>query len=92
MIENAEYVQVSHELSPGDHLVLYTDGISEAMNEQNELYGLDRLCEQAASASRRGALVAADPRKCQAVRRQAAAERRHLPCLRGKEQEAMMGM
>ncbi|MEI8373003.1 MAG: SpoIIE family protein phosphatase [Planctomycetota bacterium] len=46
VMENAEYVQVSHSLDPGDRLVLYTDGISEAMNEKNELYGLRRLHEQ----------------------------------------------
>jgi serine phosphatase RsbU (regulator of sigma subunit) len=31
-------------LHPGDSLVLYTDGIIEAANERDELYGLDRLC------------------------------------------------
>ncbi len=46
VMENAEYMQVSHSLNPGDRLVLYTDGISEAMNEKNELYGLRRLHEQ----------------------------------------------
>jgi len=46
VMENAEYVQVSHSLDAGDRLVLYTDGISEAMNEKNELYGLQRLHEQ----------------------------------------------
>jgi phosphoserine phosphatase RsbU/P len=48
VMENAEYTQVSHRLQPGDRLVLYTDGISEAMNEANELYGLDRLYAQVA--------------------------------------------
>ncbi len=48
VMDNAEYVQVTHPMAPGDRLVLYTDGISEAMNENNELYGLQRLCEQAA--------------------------------------------
>ncbi len=31
-------------LAPGDGLVLYTDGITEAQNAENTLYGLDRLC------------------------------------------------
>ena len=31
-------------LAPGDVLVLFTDGISEAMNEVRDLYGEDRLC------------------------------------------------
>lgn len=30
-------------LSPGDTLLLYTDGITEAVNERDEMYGLDRL-------------------------------------------------
>ena len=48
VMDDAEYVQVSHPLDPGDRLVLYTDGISEAMNEKNELYGFQRLYEQMA--------------------------------------------
>lgn len=32
-------------LNPGDVVVLYTDGITEAENATGELYGLDRLCE-----------------------------------------------
>ncbi len=31
-------------LSPGDVVVLFTDGISEAMNDVRDLYGEDRLC------------------------------------------------
>ena len=30
-------------LSPGDTLVLYTDGVSEAFNPEDECYGNDRL-------------------------------------------------
>jgi len=33
------------ELQPGDSIVLYTDGIPEAENMENEQYGLDRLCD-----------------------------------------------
>jgi len=32
-------------LETGDGVVLYTDGITEAMNLKKERYGLDRLCE-----------------------------------------------
>lgn len=32
-------------LYTGDVVVLYTDGISEAENEQRQMYGIDRLCE-----------------------------------------------
>jgi serine phosphatase RsbU (regulator of sigma subunit) len=31
-------------LQPGDGVVLYTDGITEAANMENELYGIERLC------------------------------------------------
>ena len=30
-------------LSPGDNVILYTDGVTEAMNESEEEYGMDRL-------------------------------------------------
>ena len=36
--------QIQIELNPGDLVVLYTDGITEAMNDKRELYGLQRLC------------------------------------------------
>ncbi len=39
-VEYAESVLV---LAPGDAMVLYTDGITEAMNAGDELYGRDRL-------------------------------------------------
>ncbi|WP_217884350.1 PP2C family protein-serine/threonine phosphatase [Thioflexithrix psekupsensis] len=32
-------------LTAGEGVVLYTDGITEAFNEQKKPYGLDRLCE-----------------------------------------------
>jgi len=32
-------------LNPGDVVVLYTDGITEAENLNNQMYGLERLCE-----------------------------------------------
>jgi sigma-B regulation protein RsbU (phosphoserine phosphatase) len=38
-------------LSPGDVLVLYTDGITEAFGPQQELYGTERLAEAVASLS-----------------------------------------
>ena len=33
------------QLGPGDGVVLYTDGITEAENFNNERYGLERLCK-----------------------------------------------
>ena len=42
----AQWVQqATVALEPGDGIVLYTDGITEAANLHNELYGLERLCE-----------------------------------------------
>ena len=43
---NAQYGQQAVPLAPGDCLALYTDGITEAMNAADELYGSVRLTEQ----------------------------------------------
>ncbi len=40
---NLEYEQNSVTLSPGDVVILYTDGVTEAMNEDYEEFGLDPL-------------------------------------------------
>jgi serine phosphatase RsbU (regulator of sigma subunit) len=37
--------EVNLHLNPGDIIVLYTDGIPEAENEQGVQYGLERLCQ-----------------------------------------------
>ncbi len=41
-----QYQDSRMRLAPGNLLTIFTDGISEAMNAQNELYGLDRLTSQ----------------------------------------------
>lgn len=41
-----EYEQVKRVLAPGDSLVVFTDGISEAMNMGNDLYGMSRIAAQ----------------------------------------------
>ncbi len=46
-----EYEQYTRPIAPGDFLALFTDGISEAMNAQSELYGMDRLRNQLAQQS-----------------------------------------
>ncbi len=33
------------QLQPGDGIILYTDGITEAVNLDNNFYGVERLCE-----------------------------------------------
>jgi serine phosphatase RsbU (regulator of sigma subunit) len=44
-----EYESHTHILDPGDVITIFTDGFSEAMNNQRELYGLDRLKTQISS-------------------------------------------
>ncbi len=43
------YESYSHRLEPGDVITIFTDGFSEAMNGERELYGLDRLRNQLSS-------------------------------------------
>jgi sigma-B regulation protein RsbU (phosphoserine phosphatase) len=45
LIMSSEYDQASVELSPGDYLVAFTDGISEAMNHDDDEWGEERLTE-----------------------------------------------
>ena len=39
------FEESSMTLQPGDHVVLYTDGVTEAENNQGDQFGLERLCE-----------------------------------------------
>jgi len=43
VLPDAEYRVTRRSLEPGDVLTIFTDGISEAMNQRKELYGLERL-------------------------------------------------
>ena len=45
MVEEAEYAALEVPLEPGDRYVLYTDGIPEAANAQQEQYGIDRIMQ-----------------------------------------------
>jgi len=38
-----DYQQQNFRMDVGDAILLYTDGVSEAMNEKNELYGTKRI-------------------------------------------------
>jgi sigma-B regulation protein RsbU (phosphoserine phosphatase) len=49
VIPDAEYTSETVELGPGDVLVLFTDGITEAENALKEMYGEGRLRETIAS-------------------------------------------
>jgi PAS domain S-box-containing protein len=54
-MEDAEYTAGTAVLEPGDVMVLYTDGITEAENAAQELYGEDRLRETIAAMRSRSA-------------------------------------
>ncbi len=43
VIEGFPFDTVEYSIGPGETVVIYTDGVSEAMNPRNELYGMDRL-------------------------------------------------
>ena len=44
-MENVQYRQQVYDLNPGDTLFLYTDGVTEATNSKDELFGDARLLE-----------------------------------------------
>ena len=44
--DDAAYVVREYAVPPGTIIFLYTDGLTEAMNAQNERFGLERLTEQ----------------------------------------------
>jgi len=43
VMEDAPYRRETLRLEPGESLFLYTDGVTEAMNAADELFGDDRL-------------------------------------------------
>jgi serine phosphatase RsbU (regulator of sigma subunit)/pSer/pThr/pTyr-binding forkhead associated (FHA) protein len=51
--EDVTYAQHTFALNSGDCLALYTDGITDAMNDRGDLYGHDRLWAQLASDAQR---------------------------------------
>jgi sigma-B regulation protein RsbU (phosphoserine phosphatase) len=44
-MEDMFYTEHEITLQPGDRLYLYTDGVTEAMNKEHELFGDPRLLE-----------------------------------------------
>jgi serine phosphatase RsbU (regulator of sigma subunit)/HAMP domain-containing protein len=45
MFDNPPYREAEVELTTGDLIVFYTDGVTEAQNTGGEMYGLKRLCK-----------------------------------------------
>jgi sigma-B regulation protein RsbU (phosphoserine phosphatase) len=45
ILDDVNYEETRLDLEPGDKVVFYTDGIVEAMNEKEEMYGFERLLE-----------------------------------------------
>jgi two-component system, sensor histidine kinase ChiS len=45
VLEDADWMSDSVYLNPGDSLILYTDGITEAESQDHEYYGIDRLLD-----------------------------------------------
>jgi serine phosphatase RsbU (regulator of sigma subunit)/CHASE2 domain-containing sensor protein len=45
ILEDVDYQETRLRLSPGDKVVFYTDGIVEAMNKKEEIYGFERLID-----------------------------------------------
>jgi phosphoserine phosphatase RsbU/P len=45
MMGETTYPVEESQLQPGDKIVMYSDGLTEARNSQREFYGLKRLCE-----------------------------------------------
>ena len=43
IIESTRYPLETRQLAPGESVLLYTDGVTEAMNTRNELYSEERL-------------------------------------------------
>lgn len=43
VLETTEFSNATHSLQPGDRLVLYTDGLLEAINDTGQLFGEERL-------------------------------------------------
>jgi phosphoserine phosphatase RsbU/P len=68
VMEGYPYEVMTRTIEPGETCVIYTDGVSEAMNHDNDLYGVDRLRElmkasTGGHADALGKVILADVRK-----------------------------
>ncbi len=55
ILEDVDYKETRLQVEPGDRVVFYTDGIVEAMNEQEEIFGFERLLDVVKRAGSMGA-------------------------------------
>ncbi len=53
LMEAAEFGVAEQRLAPGDKIVIYTDGVTEAQNAAGEFFGKKRLREMVTRARRR---------------------------------------
>lgn len=73
-MENSHYRMQTLDLVPGDTLFLYTDGVTEATNEHNELFGNERLLDALTHGGGKGT-----KEMCRFVKRQMDAFTRKAP-------------
>ena len=73
-MENSHYKLQTLDLAPGDTLFLYTDGVTEATNVHEELFGNDRLLDAVALGGGKGT-----NEMCRFVKRQMDAFTRNAP-------------
>jgi serine phosphatase RsbU (regulator of sigma subunit) len=45
LMEGAEFVVAEQRFAAGDHLIVYSDGVTEAQNRNREFFGKKRLCD-----------------------------------------------
>jgi serine phosphatase RsbU (regulator of sigma subunit) len=45
ILDESDYQETQIQLAPGDRVVFYTDGIVEAMNKKEEMFGFERLLD-----------------------------------------------
>ena len=50
-MQDIEYTDYSVQLNPGDKIFLYTDGVTEATDRKNQLFGTDRMVDALNTAS-----------------------------------------
>jgi phosphoserine phosphatase RsbU/P len=43
VFDDSRYSETEHLLQPGDRVLLYTDGVTEAMNRSGEMFGTERF-------------------------------------------------